>query len=195
MMRSLIVSALLLAASSAGADNASEAKGYYERATAHFAVGDFAKAADEYQQAYTLKPDPALLYNAAQSYRLAGNNEKALILYKNYVQLYPNQPNVDDVHSQIAKLKEAIAAQEKAKNNPPTTVASEPPTEAATQSSTATNNALVTQAPEKPSIVKKPWFWAVVGGGALVVAGVTVGIVFGARPHDPTPTVGHVDGN
>jgi tetratricopeptide (TPR) repeat protein len=110
----------------AWADNAADAKAHYQSATAFFAVGEFAKAADEYQQAYTLKPDPALLYNAAQSYRLAGNNERAIILYKNYVSLYPDQANVDEVRNQIAKLKDAIAAQENAKNNPPTNTV--PPT-------------------------------------------------------------------
>ena len=108
-MRALSAILCVALSATAFADAASDAKAFYERATADFAVGDFAKAADEYQQAYRLKPDAALLYNAAQSYRLAGNNEKALILYKNYVMFYPNQPNVDQVRSQIDKLKEAVA--------------------------------------------------------------------------------------
>src|SRR6185312_14996699 len=118
-MRLFVALLLMGQTAAAWADNAADAKAHYQSATAFFAVGEFAKAADEYQQAYTLKPDPALLYNAAQSYRLAGNNERAIILYKNYVSLYPDQANVDEVRNQIAKLKDAIAAQENAKNNPP----------------------------------------------------------------------------
>ena len=37
---------------------------------------------------YKLKPDPALLYNAAQAYRMTGNNHKALLLCKNYVMFF-----------------------------------------------------------------------------------------------------------
>ncbi len=193
-MRFLIAVTLLVTARPALAQKAADAKSYYERATAHFAVGEFAKAADEYQQAYTLRPDPALLYNAAQSYRLAGNNEKALILYKNYVQLYPNQPNVDEVRNQIAKLKEAMTAQEKPPTTPPTATVAVTPTAPPTATPSRTRNELVAQ-PERKPITRKPWFWATLGTAALVVAGVTVGVVLGTQPHAPTATVGRVNGN
>ena len=170
-MRFLLALCLIGSAPAAFADAAADAKAQYERATAHFAVGEFAKAADEYQQAYTLKPDPALLYNAAQSFRLAGNNERALILYKNYVQLYPEQPNVDEVRGQIAKLKEAVAAQEKAKTNPPTS------TVPVTPGSVAPSQSIAVAPPvhrERP-LYKKWWFWAIVGG--VVAAGAVTAAV------------------
>lgn len=164
-VRFVPLAAIILAwTSAAWADAASDAKAHYERATAHFAVGEFAKAADEYQEAYELKPDPALLYNAAQSFRLAGNNEKALILYKNYVQLYPDQPNVDGVRDQIAKLKDAIAAQEKAKSNPPTSTVPVPPSPA-----TAPPLAATTPIHRDRPLYKRWWLWTIVGG--VVVAG------------------------
>src|SRR5262249_12113726 len=115
----LIVTFLMLQAGVSRADDASDAKAHYQRATSHFAVGEFAQAGEEYQTAYKLKSDPALLFNAAQSYRLAGNNEKALILYRNYLNLYPRSRNSDDVRTQIAKLEEAIKAAEKAKSSQP----------------------------------------------------------------------------
>lgn len=201
-----VLSAILIVALSATvfADSASDAKAFYERATADFAVGEFAKAADEYQQAYQLKPDAALLYNAAQAYRLAGNNEKALILYRNYVLLYPSQPNVDQVRSQIDKLKEAVSVQERAKNNPPTgTVPMQPSAPATTtptpvpqpQAQPQAQPQLTATAERPRPVTKKAWFWATVGASVLVVAGVTVGVVLGAQPHAPTATVGRVDGN
>jgi len=123
------VAALALAAPLAGAlaaepvadDKTAQAKALSQEANAMYAVGDFAQAADRYQAAYKLKPDPALLYNAAQSYRMAGNNEKALLLYKNYAMFYPNARNRTNVDLQISKLQEAIAAQHKAQTQPPTT--------------------------------------------------------------------------
>jgi hypothetical protein len=121
MRSALGVSVLvLLLSAQARADGVTEARMHYQRGTSHFAIGEFAEAALEYQAAYKARPDPALLYNAAQAHRLAGNNERALILYKNYLQLYAHEVNAEEVRIQIAKLKEAIAASEKAKTSPPT---------------------------------------------------------------------------
>src|SRR5581483_5436210 len=119
-MKFLCAFSLLLMTGLALADDASDARDHYKKATAHFAVGEFADAANEYESAFKLKQDAALLFNAAQARRLAGQNEKALVLYKNYLQLYPKAKNVADVKEQIAKLQEAIAAAETAKTQPPT---------------------------------------------------------------------------
>jgi tetratricopeptide (TPR) repeat protein len=53
----------------ASADSSEEARQHYQRGTAHYALGEYADAAAEYQEAFRLKQDPALLYNAAQAYR------------------------------------------------------------------------------------------------------------------------------
>src|SRR5581483_4917977 len=122
----LVLASLLLTANAFAADVLS-ARQHFDRAQTHFAVGEFTQAGDEYLEAYKLKPDAALLYNAAQSYRLGGNQEKALVLYKNYVTFYRSQPNMAEVKVQIAKLQEAIAAAEKAKSQPPTDTAEPKP--------------------------------------------------------------------
>jgi hypothetical protein len=100
---------LLLLAASARADK-SDVRAHYQRATAHYAVGEFDEAAAEYQLAYKLHPDPALLFNAAQALRFAGKLDKALVLYRNYAHLYPDASNIADIKAQIAKLKVAIAS-------------------------------------------------------------------------------------
>ena len=68
-------------------DQRGEARAHYEKGTAAYALGRFADAAAEFEQAFTLKPDPALLYNAAQAYRLAGDRDRALQLYKSYLRV------------------------------------------------------------------------------------------------------------
>src|SRR5215470_11875237 len=91
-LRYILIAALTLAtlhAAPALADDAADAKMHYQKATAHYAVGEYKEAAAEYELAYKSKQDPALLYNAAQSHRLANDNQKALLLYKNIVKLYP----------------------------------------------------------------------------------------------------------
>jgi tetratricopeptide (TPR) repeat protein len=119
--RLLAVFVLVVAGSAiARADQKQEARMHFEEGQKHFAFGEFGQAAEEYELAYKAKPDPALLYNAAQSFRLANQPERAITLYRNYVHFYPDSPNVEEVKAQIAKLKEALAAVEKAKNSPPT---------------------------------------------------------------------------
>lgn len=99
---------------------AARAKELWQEANGHYVVGEFAEAAEQYQSAYKLKADPAFLYNAAQSYRMAGKYEKAILLYKNYVIFYPNAKNISNVEQQIVKLQELVAAQ-KAQPQPPAT--------------------------------------------------------------------------
>ncbi len=181
-MRTMLAVGLLLAmVAPVRADDAAEAKAHYKAATAHFAVGEFADAAQEYQSAYKLKQDPALLFNAAQSWRLAGDNQKALVLYKNYLQLYPNAGNTDQVREQIAKLNEAIAAAEQAKTAPPTntvepgsqqTAAQPPPVAAPVAPAPAPQ---VTTKDEGPTpLYTKWWLWTAIGG--VVVVGVVVAV-------------------
>ncbi len=49
----------------------------------------FQESADEYQAAYDLVPHPLMLYNLAQVYRLAGQSERALDLYKEFLATGP----------------------------------------------------------------------------------------------------------
>jgi tetratricopeptide (TPR) repeat protein len=121
----LLLSALL-PARLANAAPADDAKAHYQKATAHFAVGEYREAAVEYEEAFKLKQDPALLYNAAQSFRLAGDNQKALLLYTNLVKLYPTSKFAADSKDHIAKLNAAGP-----QTPPPAAPATTPPSAAA----------------------------------------------------------------
>src|SRR5712692_10401871 len=96
----LVVATLSLAAP-AYADDATEARRLYRKAEAHFALGEFTDAAQAYEAAFRLKQDPALLYNAAQSWRLGQNEEKALVEYRNYLELFPHARNAATVRKQV----------------------------------------------------------------------------------------------
>ncbi|MEP6653412.1 MAG: tetratricopeptide repeat protein [Myxococcales bacterium] len=93
----------------AHADDASDARQQYQNATAHFAIGEYREAAAAYEAAFKLKQDPALLYNAAQSHRLAGDDSKALLLYRNLVRIYPSSSYAADSLDHIHKLERAGA--------------------------------------------------------------------------------------
>jgi tetratricopeptide (TPR) repeat protein len=163
------------------------ARQHYKAATGHFAVGEFSDAAAEYEAAFKLHQDPALLFNAAQSRRLAGENQKALVLYKNFLHLYPSSPNIPAVREQIDKLQDAIAAENKAKTAPPTTTvepttppattAQQPATTTTPQPATAAANEAPPPSNEKPPFYKKWWFWAAVGGVVVLAVVIPVAVI------------------
>jgi tetratricopeptide (TPR) repeat protein len=194
-MRWLPFCLLLVAATAAADAQRQRAKTLYQQATSHYAIGDFVHAADEYEEAYTLKPDPALLYNAAQARRMSGANEKALVLYRNYVSLYPNEQSVAAAREQIDKLKEAIAAAEKAKNQPPAEQpkTAEPKSQIQSAKPAPPETAAQAQAPaaeHKTPVYKKWWLWTIVG--VVVAGGVVTAAVLATRPGNwaNEPTVG-----
>ena len=106
----------------ARADNVEEARAYVNKATAAYALNHYAVAAENFEKAFELKPDPALLYNAAQAYRLAGNKERALELYESYVRVYTGKKEMrSDIEGHIKQLKEAIEHDRAAATSPPIT--------------------------------------------------------------------------
>lgn len=190
-MRPLILLTLtLFIVRPAGADDAAEARQHYQKAQGHFAVGEFADAAAEFEAAYKVKNDPALLFNAAQSRRLAGDNEKALILYKNYLQFHPRARNIDEVNDQIQKLEEAIAAAEKAKTAPPigTVEPSPPPKDEPAPPAPKAIAEPQPKAEHKTPIYKQWWLWTAVG--VVVAAAVVIPVAVVATQPAPWANVG-----
>src|SRR4030088_1816172 len=87
-MRSLRLFAVALAIAAVSAParaqsdaSIEEAKKYAAEAKVHYDLGEYDAAAEAYQNVYRIKPLPAPLYNIAQSYRQAGNYEKAKRFY------------------------------------------------------------------------------------------------------------------
>jgi hypothetical protein len=101
--------ALLLLASSIGRAQtpADDAKEHYKKGTAAYNLGKYAEAAQEYELSYRATLDPALLFNVAQAYRLAGDKKKALTAYKSYLR---SAPDGDKRELAEAKVKEIEAA-------------------------------------------------------------------------------------
>ena len=100
-------------------DGAVAAKELFKKGQAHYALGEYDAAAEAYQSAYKLKPDPALLFNAGQAYRLGGKLDRALTIYRNYLRFYPDVENAETVRGQIAKLEKQIEAERAVATAPP----------------------------------------------------------------------------
>jgi tetratricopeptide (TPR) repeat protein len=78
---------------------------HFQRAQAAYGLGEYAKAAIEFESAYALKPAAELLFDAAQAHRLAGNGPRARLLYENYRRIYGSRVNGgEDIGAYLAKL-------------------------------------------------------------------------------------------
>src|SRR5579872_5935730 len=162
-------------AAPARADDHADARAHYDKGTAAYALGHYADAAVEFEQAFTLKPDPAILYNAAQAYRLGGRRDRALELYRSFLRVYGRRaehaPDVEWHISELEKLPPETAPVERRNLS-----AHEPlPAGTAAAPSLVAPPALAAERP----LYRRWWFWA--SAGALVVAAAVVGVALAAR--------------
>src|SRR5690348_14548706 len=124
-----MAAALALAAGPLRAQDASleEAKAHAARAKVHYDLGEYEKAAEEYILVYRIKPLPALLYNIAQSYRQAGQYEKAKQFYKSYLRETNDAKNRAAIEKAIREIDELLAKEKRARDVPPKGIAQTPP--------------------------------------------------------------------
>lgn len=139
-----------------------EMKLHYEKATRAYDVQKYTEAVDEYQKAYEIGGDPAMLYNVAQSYRLADQLSEALRFYRRYLQRSPNARNREDVERKIADLEKTVEDRRKAAaaaTAPPPVAPPPPVTPPVTP-------------PETPVVEE--------GGGGARIAGIVIASIGGA---------------
>jgi tetratricopeptide (TPR) repeat protein len=105
-----------------------EAKAHAARAKVHYDLGEYDKAAEEYIQVYRIRPLPALLYNIAQSYRQAGQYEKAKQFYRSYLRESKDisASNRSAIEKAIREIEELQAKEKRAKEGPPKGIAQTP---------------------------------------------------------------------
>lgn len=82
------------------------ARNHLKRAKTNFALGEYAKAAKYWTYAYKIRPEPELLFNIAQAHRLAGERDKARMLYESYLREVPNATNRAEVEGFLSELKD-----------------------------------------------------------------------------------------
>jgi tetratricopeptide (TPR) repeat protein len=128
MHRFTIVAALIaLAAGPLRAQDSSleEAKAHAARAKVHYDLGEYEKAAEEYILVYRIRPLAPLLYNIAQSYRQAGQYEKAKQFYKSYLRESKDATasNRAAIEKAIREIEELQAKERRAKDGPPKGIA------------------------------------------------------------------------
>jgi tetratricopeptide (TPR) repeat protein len=119
-LMSMALLVLVAAPTVARADEAAElARKHYHEGTKLFDLRRYREAAHEYEAAYEAKEDPALLFNIAQAYRLAGAYEDAIASYRSFLRHVPDASNREAVLARIRELQELAAAQRKQNELPP----------------------------------------------------------------------------
>jgi tetratricopeptide (TPR) repeat protein len=124
----LVVVLLAATVKPAYADETSEAREHYQKGTSFYDLGRYPEAIREFEAAYQIKNDPALLYNLAQSHRLAGNEEQALHFYRTYLRRVPKAPNRTEIEGRITQLEQLVSQNKAAQTAPPNVTM--PPAEA-----------------------------------------------------------------
>ena len=135
VLAALGCAAMVLAGSARAADDKGsasleEARQHAAKAKVHYDLGEFEKAAEEYTQVYRIRPIPALLFNIAQSWRQAGQYEKARQFYKAYLRESPDAKNSSAVKNALKEIDELLAKEKRTREVPPTGVR-DPPSEIA----------------------------------------------------------------
>jgi tetratricopeptide (TPR) repeat protein len=208
--------AVLLAASLAAApasarerpgDDTARAKTCFTKAEAHFSLGEFALALEEYRKAYLLRPLPPLLFNMAQCHRHLGELEKAVFLLRRFLASSPTAMQRAQAEAVLQDVELALKSRPAPATRPATAPAASAPLPlpaARPRAPTAaarppvvlhaiTPTAPASQpTPSRTPLYKRWWLWTIVAGVAAATA--TTIAVLASRGDDlPRGTLPPVD--
>ena len=168
----------LVGASSVQADSAAteedrEARRQFEAGADAFEEGLYESALACFLKAYDLSPRPVLLFNIAKTEDKLERKREARDHYKRFLAAVPDAANRVQVERRIEELNTEIARE------PPPAVPTAQETARASEPEPAQTAALPAEPAHSERIHKKWWFWT--GIGAVVAAGVAVGVVMATR--------------
>ncbi len=116
MRRALVLVALFSARAWADAPtdpaaNKAAAATHFAEGQQRFNAGSFLPAAEEFEAAYELDPDPVYLYNIAQAYRRGSACARAADYYRRFLAVVPNPPNLAKVTRYLDELDACAKAE------------------------------------------------------------------------------------
>jgi tetratricopeptide (TPR) repeat protein len=181
------------------AANVDRARKLVREGNALYQVGRFADAARLYEEAHRVRPRPGTMFNLAQCYRQLKNYERAIFLFRSYLELAPQAPDRADVEATITRLQKLLDHERSAQAGPP------PPTTLKPSSGPVLpgGSSLIAEGAPRPEAAGAPaaaatgptggpadtpqerrwyqrWYtWAIVG--LVVAGGVAGGVVAGTR--------------
>lgn len=167
-----------------------QAKAHYLKARAHHQRHEYQRAAAEYLQAFALFPDPELLFNVGQVYRLAGDQALAAAYYRRYLELDPAGRAAPEARRHLESLGATVPAGSAASAWGGTPAGAKPPA-AVTTTTTATATA---PAPAQPGGTRGRWLrrGGLAAGGAGLVS-LAVGLYYGIEARSISAELSLVD--
>jgi tetratricopeptide (TPR) repeat protein len=116
-IRSSFFCALLLASlAGAASPGEKEARAAALEGKKAFDLGDYAKAIEQYENAYRLKAAPGLLFNLGQSHRKAGNFDRATFYFRRYLETNPPSAQAKATEDVLAEVEKEAAAKKSEKS-------------------------------------------------------------------------------
>lgn len=110
MRRTILGAVLVLAASTAHADDKKKAKALYDEGLKRYNLAEYPEAIKAWKEAYFLSKRPLLLFNIGQAYRLSGDCKQANIFYDSYQREEPNPKNQDELDEALKLCKDVKPA-------------------------------------------------------------------------------------
>ncbi|MCA1663893.1 MAG: tetratricopeptide repeat protein [Myxococcales bacterium] len=87
---------------------AAEARRHFDAGTRMFAKGRLNEALVEFEAANRIKPDPALLYDLAETHRALGHDASALAFYRAFLEAAPYTPKREEVDAKVHLLVDSV---------------------------------------------------------------------------------------
>jgi tetratricopeptide (TPR) repeat protein len=161
----------------------------FKRGKQLYAAGDYAGALESFQNGFDRYPLRGFLVNIGQCHRRLGHLKEAATSYQQFLDSSDgSSPLRSEVEEALAEVR---AAQREA-------VPAAEPMPAPNTTAEANGATLTVEKKVRPEKKKsRAWVWALVGvGSAVVVGGVTAGVVLGVRNHGATSSgsLGTIDG-
>ncbi len=87
----------------------------FKKSVEAYRRGDFKEAIELLNEAYSIDPQPVLLYNLARAYDGAGDLDNAIATYERYLREEPNAPDKGAIEGKLTTLKKQRDEREAAK--------------------------------------------------------------------------------
>lgn len=191
LLRGAVAWLLLLASLGTGgvaaaqADRMERARQLYAVGRDAYNAGDFAKALDAFKESFSLSHQPALLYNIASALQGLKRPHEGAEELRSYLRIKPDDPDRPQIEERIRTLEEEqrLLDLDKPPVPPPTPVVP-PPTPAVNPQASSLVVVAPDSAHEKQRMRRRTALIVGLTAGAVVVAGVAIGLAFGLQPKE-----------
>lgn len=142
----------------------------------HFEAGRYAEAERAFREAYALSGLPGFLWNMAQCARLSGQSERALVLYRKYLETAPEGSQREEAERWVGllQLNEPKPATPKPSPNKGTERDTTRRNERKSSVLVLSDTPAYREDASSPAVYETWWFWA---GAGAVVTGVVAAVL------------------